>query len=292
MSDRSAGILLHITSLPSEFGIGDFGPQAYAFADMLERGGQNFWQILPLNFIDAGANFSPYSSVSSMAGNILLISPELLVKDGMLDGNEIAGFRISDTDKVDFTAVSEMKNKIFAQAWQRFKTKTEKHLQKQFKKFCSEEKSWLDDFAVYSVIKKQQGEKPWFEWPQGLKERTPAVLKKISKQQAETIEKIKFLQFIFAKQWQRLKSYCNKKGIKILGDLPYYVSRDSVDVWTNPGSLSRSLSRITLSSISPRSSATKGSPPNFFLIVLNRSASGPFFQQPLLADAASAGTSQ
>jgi 4-alpha-glucanotransferase len=234
MSERSAGILLHITSLPSEFGIGDLGPQAYAFANMLARCEQKIWQILPLNFTDVAANFSPYSSVSAMAGNILVISVELLVEDGILDASQIESFRLPKSDLVNFIAVAEVKKKIFDQVWENTRSGKKGREWKLFEKFCAEE-DWLNDFALYSIIKKQQGDRPWFQWPDEFKKRKAASLRKISREGADEIKKTKFLQFIFAKQWRRLKSHCNKKGIKILGDLPYYVSHDSVDVWTNPG---------------------------------------------------------
>jgi 4-alpha-glucanotransferase len=233
MNERSAGILLHITSLASEFGIGDLGPQAYAFADMLARCDQKIWQILPLNFVDAVANFSPYSSVSSAAGNILLISPELLVKDELLKAQALDQFRLHNNGKVNFEQVVDVKNKIFDAVWEDARQKKENPVWKSFRKFCLEEE-WLDDFSLYSIIKEQQGQKPWFQWPADLKKRKAAGLQKISREEKDAIQKAKFLQFIFARQWQRLKTHCNDKGIKILGDLPYYVSRDSVDAWTNP----------------------------------------------------------
>jgi len=234
MSERSAGILLHITSLPSEFGIGDLGSQAYAFADMLARCDQKIWQMLPLNFVDGAADFSPYSSVSSAAGNILLISPELLTKEGLLSEKELDQYRLSNTDKINFDKVADAKNKVFDIVWKNVKQEKQNQSWRSFKKFCSEEKQWLDDFALYSLIKKQQQDKPWFQWPKELKKRKAAGLLQISKEAEDEIAKTKFLQFVFAKQWRRLKTYCNDKGIKILGDLPYYVSHDSVDVWTNP----------------------------------------------------------
>src|SRR3954452_15872704 len=146
--ERSAGILLHITSLPSAFGIGDLGPGAIAFADFLNRSGQTFWQLLPLNPTSAGQGFSPYSASSSMAGNPLLISPELLVKDGLLTKKEIARYKVEESDQVDYQQAEKTKLAILDKAYANY-AKDPSHLEKEYKSFCRKEGRWLNDFAFY-----------------------------------------------------------------------------------------------------------------------------------------------
>jgi 4-alpha-glucanotransferase len=230
---RNAGILLHITSLPSEFGIGDFGPGAYAFADILDSCDQRIWQLLPLNPVDVSQGFSPYSSISSRAGNTLLISPELLVKEQLIDAEKLAEYHCPDTGRVDFQTVIQIKDQIFDHAWMNFREIKDHPLKKYFTDFCAKEKGWLDDFAIYISIKAHQQNKPWFQWPEALKKRRAIALRRIRNEYKDEITKTKFLQFIFSRQWEQLKFHCNSKGIKIFGDLPIYVSHDSADVWAN-----------------------------------------------------------
>jgi malto-oligosyltrehalose synthase/4-alpha-glucanotransferase len=233
-SERNAGVLLHITSLPSEFGIGDLGPQAYAFAEMLSRCNQRIWQVLPLNPVDAAQGFSPYSSISSAAGNVLLISPELLVAENLLDKKELDAFRREKSDSADFNDAASLKKEIFNKIWIKFKGNSRSALWKQFEDFTLKEESWLDEFALYSVIKENHENKPWFEWPDNLRTKNADALGQIKKEKCEEFEKNRFLQFLFARQWNQFKANCNSKGIKLFGDLSFYVSYDSVDVWSHP----------------------------------------------------------
>src|SRR3954470_22179948 len=161
--ERSAGILLHITSLPSAFGIGDLGPGATAFADFLNRSGQTFWQLLPLNPTSAGQGFSPYSASSSMAGNPLLISPKLLVKDGLLTKREIAKYKEEETDKVDYQQAEKTKLALLDKAYANY-TKEPTQLEKEYKTFCKKENQWLNDFALYTVLKSGHNGKQWSDW--------------------------------------------------------------------------------------------------------------------------------
>ncbi len=233
LSDRSAGILMHITSLPSPFGVGDFGQEAHAFADFLCRSRQKYWQLLPLNPTEAGAGHSPYSSYSSMAGNTLLLSPELLAADGLLDAEELLNYHLTVHDKADFEQAEKNKLDLFEKAYQNYKAGNFSALERQFQQFIEQEAAWLDNFALYSVLKQEQKGKPWYEWPEEYKQRQDKALKQFSKQQSDAIQKVKWLQFLFTKQWQELKTYCNNLGIQFFGDLPFYVSYDSVDVWAN-----------------------------------------------------------
>lgn len=225
---RSAGILLSITSLPSPFGIGDMGSQAYAFADFLNRAEQKYWQILPLTPIDAAQSFSPYSSVSSMAGNIWLISPEKLFEEGYLMEKDLMEFKTSTPDRVNYAKAIQHKSKLFAKAFKNMKAQRKAA----FEAFCDREAHWLDDYALYSALKSAHKNKPWYEWPDSFKLRNLKSLLKFSAENQEAILYTKWLQFIFFHQWKNLKRYCNDLNVDILGDLPFYVSYDSVDVWS------------------------------------------------------------
>lgn len=230
---RGSGILLHITSLPSQFGIGDLGPAAYRFADFLSQTAQSFWQVLPLNPTDpvSGGN-SPYSSFSAFAGNKLLISPELLYRDGLLEESDLEETPPFPNQRVDYPTILEYKNRIFNKAFARFK-KAECDFE--FDKFCDESKEWLDDYALFIALKNHYRGKVWSDWPESLRDKQEDPLNSVRERLTREIEKEKFLQFIFFKQWKELKNYCNQKGIQIIGDVPFYISYDSADVWTNPG---------------------------------------------------------
>lgn len=230
---RGAGVLLHISSLPSPFGIGDLGPEAKTFADFLHHSGQKYWQFLPLNPTEQGQGHSPYSSISSRAGNTLFISPELLANEGLLNHEELHQYHLPPKNKTSFTEAEQVKTEIFEKAWKNFQHKKGHQLQHGYKEFCSTEAYWLDDFSLYMLLKKQYESQPWFEWPEKYKMREKRALKKLLSDNEEQIKNIQWLQFLFAKQWQELKSYCNGKGIKFFGDLPFYVSYDSVDVWAH-----------------------------------------------------------
>ncbi|GAA4087243.1 malto-oligosyltrehalose synthase [Mucilaginibacter panaciglaebae] len=230
-NDRGAGILMHITSLPSAFGAGDIGPQAYRFIDLLFESGQRYWQMLPVNPVDKGAGYSPYSASSSMAGNTMLISPELLVNDGWLNDDDVQ-VNLPSTHRAEFDKVVAVKAELFAKGYQRFTETVD--VQDKFEQFKSSEAYWLDDFALYQVLKQINKNKPWYEWPQNLKKRDIAAIKKIKEQHAEAIDQEKWLQYVFNSQWRALKAYAKKKGVTLFGDMPFYISYDSVDVWANP----------------------------------------------------------
>jgi malto-oligosyltrehalose synthase/4-alpha-glucanotransferase len=230
---RGSGILLHITSLPSDFGIGDLGKEAIQFADFLYDTKQKYWQILPLNPIEEGQGYSPYSSTSSMAGNTLLISPHLLANDGLLDEADLINFYIPIKFKTNFKKAESIRNVLFQKAWENFKQLANTEEQESFQNFCVNEKVWLDDFSLFIVLKKQFKNKPWYEWSSQYRNRQASELSKIESKKADEIIYQKWLQYIFHKQWHQLKTYCNKKGIKLFGDLPFYISYDSADVWSN-----------------------------------------------------------
>lgn len=235
LSKRTSGILLHITSLPSKYGIGDLGPEAFKFVDFLSASGQVFWQILPLTPIDAAFGNSPYSSSSAFAANILLISPDGLLKDGWLTADDLQPLPNFSDDKADFNAARIYKQHLFDRAFDCFKqTKGNHPSLSEFAKFCVDNQFWLDDYALFCVLKDHQKGKIWTSWPNDLIHRKTTALTKISNELAEEITQVKFLQFMFFKQWYALKAYCQSKGVQLMGDIPIYVSFDGVDVWSQP----------------------------------------------------------
>lgn len=230
---RGAGILMHITSLPSAYGIGDMGPGARSFADFLSRSRQKYWQLLPLNPTEGGQGHSPYSATSSRAGNPLLISPELLVKEGLLTHNDLAPYRLPSHDRVDYAEAERVKEALFEKAFEAYLVGAAAHLESDYQQFCKTESGWLDDFALYRVLKKNHEGQPWFNWPEEYKLRDATSLQSLAAEQERELAKVKWLQFLFSKQWHSLKEHCNAKGIQFVGDLPFYVSYDSADVWAN-----------------------------------------------------------
>jgi 4-alpha-glucanotransferase len=228
---RSAGILLHISSLPSAFGIGDFGPEAYSFADFLAKNKQHYWQLLPLNMTDAGQGQSPYSATSCMAGNVLFISPEQLVNQQLLSEEDISVFRKTSRSKVNFNEAAHLRDLLFQKAYENFKQRSD--LRNAFLKFVREEANWLDDFAFFILLKRKNHNKPWWLWPQKYKDRDIEMLVKFSLEYGDELLKEKWLQFTFFQQWSELKDYCNGKEVLIFGDLPFYVSHNSADVWAH-----------------------------------------------------------
>jgi len=231
MNNRGSGILLHITSLPSPFGIGDLGPWAYRFADFLSQTKQQYWQILPLTPTDLISGNSPYNSISASAGNTLLISPDMMVASGFLTKEDIAAPPAFQDGRCDYAAVIPYKMSLFHLAYERFKM--DKHERNPYEEFCSLQKEWLEDFALFVVIKNHCNGQVWSEWTRGLRDRSPEDLANIKNDCYDEIEREKFLQYLFFKQWFSLKQYCNDRGIKLIGDIPIYVNYDSADVWTH-----------------------------------------------------------
>lgn len=230
---RGAGILLHISSLPSPYGIGDMGKEARMFADFLFRSNQKYWQLLPLNPTEAGQGHSPYSSISSRAGNTLLISPRTLAEEGWLAFSEIQAVQQHPSNRVDYPKAEEIKKELFEKAFNRFNEQATESDREAFAQFCQAEKNWLDDFTLFSVLKKEHGGAAWYQWPGEYKNREASALQAMAEKHKREIEKTAWLQWQFARQWQSLRSYCNSQGIRLLGDLPIYVSYDSVDVWSH-----------------------------------------------------------
>jgi 4-alpha-glucanotransferase len=231
MKRRGSGILFHITSLPSPFGIGDFGPWAYRFADFLSETRQGFWQALPLNPTSLGQGNSPYSCPSAFAGNPLLISPEILLKEGVLSKSDLKGAPSFSAKRVNYSEVTRYKKTLFHIAYRNFK---KRERDRAFDHFCQEHIHWLEDYALFVSFKEHFGKGAWSHWSKDLRDRTPKVLREWKERFRDRIEKEKFLQHLFFKQWISLKTYCQNRGIQIIGDVPIYVNYESADVWTHP----------------------------------------------------------
>ncbi|GLU52105.1 malto-oligosyltrehalose synthase [Dyadobacter frigoris] len=232
-NERSAGVLMHISSLASPFGIGDLGREAFAFADFLNRTKQRFWQLLPLNPTEAAQGNSPYSALSSRAGNPTLISPELLKAEGLLEGTDLSMYELPQDGKTDYEKTEKLKLEILEKAYAGFTTSKEALPTEEFDKFCVENAEWLNDFALYMAIRKQHEGKPWIEWEGPYKLRDPEMLQKLQHSEADQIRFVKWVQYVFDKQWKSLRLYCNERDISFLGDLPFYVSYNSSDVWSH-----------------------------------------------------------
>jgi 4-alpha-glucanotransferase len=233
MDRRGSGILLHVTSLPSLFGIGDLGPQAFKFVDFLCETHQTFWQVLPLNPTSLVSGSSPYASFSAFAGNTLLISPEKLVDTELLDRKDILKFPGHQKLEVDFQFVIKEKNRLLKMAFEKFKIHFNKYT-KEYARFCRENNFWLEEYACFITFKANYEDVVWSDWPEEIRNRANGPLLSLRTKLCEETNYQKFLQYIFYKQWDELKEYANDKGIKIIGDIPYYVNYDSAEVWTNP----------------------------------------------------------
>ncbi len=229
---RRSGILLHPTSLPSPFGIGDLGKEAYRFVDFLAAAGQSYWQILPLS--PTGYGDSPYQGLSAFAGNPLLISPEKLLEGGHLLPEDLADAPTFPTERVDFGPVIRYKIDLLERAFARFQAQASHEARAAFARFCQEQAFWLDDFALFMALKETNRGRPWYEWERPLATRRPEALAHWRSALRERIESQKYRQWLFFTQWLAVKRYANERGVRIIGDIPLFVARDSADVWANP----------------------------------------------------------
>jgi 4-alpha-glucanotransferase len=224
-NDRKSGVLLHVTSLPGRWGMGELGPAAREFAEFLAHTGQRLWQILPLGPI--GYGWSPYSSVSAFAGNHLLISFDELISDGLLSEEELEGGCFSDLDNIDYSVVVPSREKILFEVAGRFEATSG------FEQFCDDESEWLEDYALFMALREEAGGNPWNEWSDELRDREPDALKAARSEYAATVRRHKVLQYLFALHWERVRTFCNGIGVQIIGDIPIFVAGDSVDVWAH-----------------------------------------------------------
>jgi 4-alpha-glucanotransferase len=262
---RASGILLHPTSLPNRFGVGDLGPQAYAFADFLEASGQQLWQVLPLG--PTGYGDSPYACYSAFAGNPLLVSPNKLFEEGLLTRQEFNDIPGLPVDRVDFESVHTAKEAVLRKAFDHNQHSTDTRLRSAFETFVAENTSWLDGYALFRALKTAHGGVAWTDWEAAVIRREPVALAGAGNQLQADVEAHKFFQFLFFKQWFALKAYCNERGIKVIGDIPIFVAQDSADVWTNPDQFKLDQNG--------RPVVVAGVPPDYF------SATGQYWGNPI-----------
>ena len=247
---RSAGTLLHITSLPSPYGIGTIGRTAYEFADVLYRTGQKYWQVLPIG--PTGFGYSPYQSPSTFAGNTLLIDIGLLIEAGLLTAEEAAGDWGWDANRVDFEKVIPKKEEMLKLAFSRGRDRDAEKQQE----FYKENSDWLTDYALFMAIGEEQGGAPWYEWEEELRLRKSRTLKEAAERLEERVAYHKYTQYLFFSQWSELRKYLAARGIEMIGDMPIYVALDSADVWASPKEF------LLDERMSP--TAVAGVPPDYF----------------------------
>ena len=271
---RSSGVLLHVTSLPGQYGIGDLGPEARRFAEWLAAGKQTMWQMLPL--APTGYGDSPYQALSAFAGNTLLISIEDLVRDGLLDRSDLETAPQFSEGAVDFEAVKRFKLPLLRKAHERFCGLTsfnanhrgqDELVGAEYVQFEQESAAWLEEYALFAALKAAHGQRAWVEWERPLRKREDSALAQAREQLRDEIEVEKFAQFIFARQWKALREYCRERGVRLMGDLPIYVAHDSADVWTHP--------ELFLLDEEGRARVVAGVPPDYF------SATGQLWGNPI-----------
>lgn len=249
---RTGGILMHISSLPSSYGIGDMGKNARRFVDQLQASGQSWWQMLPLGPTVEAQYHSPYSTSSAWAGNPLFIDLEALANLDLLTKEELNELRIHESTEINFQQVCETKFHLLQKAYQRYV----KAPSLNYAEFCLQEAGWLNDFAIFTLLKKEHGQMPWYEWPLTYRLRDQEALHAFENEHTAAIDHIKWMQYIFFFQWKELHQYCSDHGIRLLGDVPIYVNYDSVDVWANPQIFSLDNTGALL--------AVAGVPPDYF----------------------------
>lgn len=261
---RSSGILLHISSLPSPYGIGTFGQSAYTFVDQLVRAGQRYWQVLPLGPTSYGD--SPYQSFSAFAGNPYFIDLDTLCDEGLLDRDWIASIHWSDTERqVDYGNIFVQRFPVLRAAFSRAKENWER--MQALDRFAWDNADWLNDYALFMALKDENGGVAWEHWPYALRMREESALQEARERLHESIRFYQFVQWMFFEQWSRLRAYANERGVKIVGDLPIYVPLDSADVWSAPQEFLLDENR--------RPRCVAGVPPDYF------SADGQLWGNPI-----------
>ncbi|MBY0513264.1 MAG: 4-alpha-glucanotransferase [Gemmataceae bacterium] len=250
---RSSGILLHPTSLPGPFGIGDLGPTAYRWVETLAAMRQSWWQVLPLG--PTGAGDSPYQSFSAFAGSVNLLSPELLERDGLVSASFWAGRHFPDAH-VDYDQVTRFKTALLREAWVGFRAGKAPQLRGEFDAYTAREAGWLDGYALFTAVRESLGGKGLTDWPGELLRREKAAVAAAEKQHAGDVLVHKFGQFLFDRQWDALKRFAAERHVRVLGDAPIFVALDSADVWANPDQF--------LLDPAGRPTAVAGVPPDYF----------------------------
>lgn len=261
---RASGLLLHVTSLPSPYGIGDVGPAALAWIDRLAEAGQSWWQSLPLG--PTGYGNSPYQPLSSFAGNGLLISPDWLIEDGLVRTRECQ-IHSYPQGEIDYNAVIPFKHRLLESAWANFKAGERADLRADYEQFLNDHAHWLESYALFRALKVKFGDAYYVEWPAKLVQREAAALEQARLELADEIGQVCFAQFLLFRQGERLKAYAHRRGLGLIGDLPFFVSPDSSDVWANP--------ELFLLDENRRPRFVAGVPPDYF------SAQGQLWGNPV-----------
>ncbi|TVM31596.1 4-alpha-glucanotransferase [Oceanidesulfovibrio marinus] len=265
MQLRGSGILMHVSSLPSGYGIGDAGPKARAFVDLLAKAKQRYWQILPLGPTSTAIGNSPYSSFSAFAGNPLLISPEEIAAAGILQTTELGRIVEEDPTRVNYDNVQVHKETLLHRAFDAVENSIDND--PGFQHFCTREAHWLEDYALFVSLKEHFGGAMWTQWPVEYRDRNPGALQDWRGQSARLLQYERFVQYLFQTQWLALKEYANSRGVRLIGDMPIYVTFDSADVWANPGLFKLDNNRQPY--------VVAGVPPDFF------SATGQLWGNPI-----------
>ena len=262
---RASGILLHPVSLPGRFGIGELGPEALRFIDFLAASSQRIWQVLPLG--PTGYGDSPYQCFSAFAGNPLLISLDTLASEGLLAADELArGPRFSDTE-IDYGAVIAFKLPLLEKAYRTFEAGARARQREAFEAFRREQAGWLEEYALFTVVKEAHGGGSWTDWEVDIRSRRPAAIARWRKKHAEALRSREFAQYLFFTQWREVKEACRARGIRVMGDIPIFVAHDSADVWARP--------ELFLLKADGRPESVAGVPPDYF------SATGQLWGNPL-----------
>jgi 4-alpha-glucanotransferase len=229
LSERASGVLLHPTSLPGPYGCGGLGDCARRFVRFLAAAGQRFWQMLPVN--PPGEGSSPYSARSAFAGSPLLIDLDVLAGEGLLSPDDLASKPDFPEDRVDFEATAAFREAMLGKAFAAFEERGPSEERHRFERFCEESRSWLDDYALYSALRRRGGGVPWWEWEPGLRDRAPDAMERARRELRGELDLLRFQQYLFDKQWRELRVICAGLGIGLIGDIPIFVAHDSADVW-------------------------------------------------------------
>jgi len=232
MDQRISGIVLHPTCLPGPYGIGEIGGAARSFADALVAMGQHLWQVLPLGPTTYGD--SPYQSLSTFAGNHLLIDFADLREAGLLVDEDLTDYPDFGDDAIDFGPLIQARNRVLGRVAAAFANRADDRTRGAYARFCEENRDWLEDYALFVALKDHHGGKPWTEWSDPLRHRDPAALARARQSHAAQVETVRIAQFLFDHQWRALRAYCAERAIRIMGDIPIFVAHDSADVWSAP----------------------------------------------------------
>ena len=231
--ERDAGILMHVSSLPSQYGVGDFGQSSIRWVARLADAKQSLWQILPLN--PAGYGDSPYQGLSAFAANPIFLSPEHLHACGLLHARELDALRLPDGDCVDYAGVYANRAEMSVRAAQRFfELSPDSELCRAYDAFLSAESDWLDDFALFIALKNAHGGVAWTDWPQPYRDRDAGALAHVAHELSSELDRVRFEQFFLRRQWDIVRARAKELGVRIVGDLPIFVAHDSSDVWCRP----------------------------------------------------------